>query len=66
LRIGKDCTRLKCEKGNYVSEAHLHRYLAEFDFRHNNRSGLGVGDAERAAKALKGAEGKRLVYNQPR
>jgi transposase-like protein len=48
-----------------VSEAHLHRYLAEFDFRYNNRSGLGVADAERAAKALKGAEGKRLMYNQP-
>jgi len=49
-----------------VSEAHLHRYLAEFDFRYNNRSGLGVEDAERAAKALKGAEGKRLAYRQPR
>ncbi|MGJ0427192.1 IS1595 family transposase [Methylocystis sp.] len=49
-----------------VSEAHLHRYLAEFDFRYNNRTGLGVEDAERAAKALKGAEGKRLMYNQSR
>ncbi len=49
-----------------VSEAHLHRYLAEFDFRYNNRTGLGVEDAERAARALKGAEGKRLMYNQPR
>jgi transposase-like protein len=49
-----------------VSEAHLHRYLAEFDFRYSNRSGLGVEDAERAARALKGAEGKRLMYNQPR
>jgi transposase-like protein len=48
-----------------VSEAHLHRYLKEFDFRYNNRSGLGVEDAERATKALKGAEGKRLTYNQP-
>lgn len=48
-----------------VSEAHLHRYLAEFDFRYNNRTGLGVEDTERAAKALKGAEGKRLMYNQP-
>ncbi len=50
---------------HHVSEAHLHRYLAEFDFRHNNRSGLGVDDAERAAKAIKGAEGKRLTYRQP-
>jgi transposase-like protein len=49
-----------------VSEAHLHRYLAEFDFRYNNRCGLGVEDAERAAKTLKGIEGKRLTYRQPR
>ncbi len=49
-----------------VSEAHLHRYLAEFDFRYSNRSKLGVEDSERAARALKGAEGKRLMYNQPR
>jgi hypothetical protein len=48
-----------------VSEAHLHRYLKEFDFRYNNRSGLGVEDKERAAKAIKGGEGKRLTYNQP-
>lgn len=45
-----------------VSEAHLHRYLSEFDFRYSNRSGLGVEDAERAARALKGAMGKRLKY----
>ena len=48
-----------------ISVAHLHRYLAEFDFRYNNRSKLGVEDAERAAKAVLGAEGKRLTYNQP-
>ena len=48
-----------------ISEAHLHRYLAEFDFRYNNRSALGVEDEERAAKALKGVEGKRLTYHQP-
>jgi hypothetical protein len=34
----------------HVSEAHLHRYLAEFDFRYNNRAGLGVKDGERAGK----------------
>ena len=45
-----------------ISEAHLHRYLKEFDFRYNNRSKLGVEDAERAAKAVLGAEGKRLTY----
>jgi transposase-like protein len=47
---------------HHVSQQHLKRYLAEFDFRYNERSGLGVSDAERAAKALKGIEGKRLTY----
>src|SRR6266849_8059344 len=37
----------------HVSEAHVHRYLAEFDFRYNNRAGLGVNDGERATKALR-------------
>jgi hypothetical protein len=40
----------------------LKRYLAEFDFRYNNRAKLGVSDGERAAKALIGIEGKRLTY----
>jgi len=48
----------------HVSEAHLHRYLGEFDFRYNNRSGLGVNDAARAARAIAGASGKRLTYQQ--
>jgi hypothetical protein len=43
----------------------LHRYLAEFDFRYNNRAKLGVTDGERAAKLLKGAVGKRLTYRGP-
>jgi len=46
-----------------VSEAHLHRYLAEFDFRHNSRK---VTDTERAEAALRGGKGKRLMYHQPR
>jgi len=46
----------------HVSEAHLKRYLSEFDFRYNNRIALGVDDTERAANALKGAKGKRLTY----
>jgi transposase-like protein len=50
----------------HVSEAHLHRYLAEFDFRYSNRAKLGVTDGERAARALKGIRGKRLTYRQPR
>ena len=51
-------------KGIYqhCSEKHLHRYLAEFDFRYNNRSSLGVTDGERTANALKCIGGKRLTY----
>lgn len=54
-------------KGVYqhCGEAHLHRYLAEFDFRYNNRIALGVDDTERALNAVKGAAGKRLVYRRP-
>lgn len=53
-------------KGVYqhCSEQHLHRYLAEFDFRYSNRTALGVSDAERAEKALKGIVGKRLTYRR--
>ncbi|QEX16121.1 DDE transposase [Hypericibacter terrae] len=50
---------------HHVSQQHLKRYLAEFDFRYNERSGLGVSDDERAVKALKGIEGKRLTYRRP-
>jgi len=45
-----------------ISEAHLHRYLVEWDFKFNTRK---MKDGERAALALKGAEGKRLTYRQP-
>ena len=41
---------------------HLHRYLAEFDFRYNNRVALGVEDSERAENFLRGVVGKRLTY----
>jgi len=53
-------------KGVYqhCAEKHLHRYLAEFDFRYNNRVGLGVNDSERAFTALIGVSGKRLTYDQ--
>jgi transposase-like protein len=44
------------------SEKHLHRYLAEFDFRYNARQALGLNDAARAERALKGVVGKRLTY----
>lgn len=46
----------------HCGENHLHRYLAEFDFRYSNRVKLGVDDAERADRALKGFVGKRLTY----
>ncbi len=46
----------------HVSEAHLHRYLCEFDFRYNNREKLGVNDVARASLALQGAKGRRLTY----
>jgi transposase-like protein len=54
-------------KGVYqhCSEKHLHRYLAEFDFRYNARQALGVDDESRAVKALSGVTGKRLYYRQP-
>lgn len=53
-------------KGVYqhCQEKHLHRYLAEFDFRYNHRTMLGYSDGERAALAFKGGEGKRLTYRQ--
>ena len=41
---------------------HLHRYVAEFDFRYSHRVALGVNDADRADKMLRGAVGKRLTY----
>ena len=46
----------------HCSEKHLHRYLAEFDFRYNARRALGVNDVARAERALKGIVGKRLTY----
>jgi len=50
----------------HCSEKHLHRYLAEFDFRYNNRSSLGTNDGERAEQLAKGIVGKRLTYRRPR
>jgi hypothetical protein len=45
-----------------ISEAHLHRYLAEFDFRANT---LDMNDGERAAALIYAGKGKRLLYQQP-
>jgi transposase-like protein len=54
-------------KGVYqhCAEKHLHRYLAEFDFRYNHRIRLGYDDGDRAVLAVKNAAGKRLTYRQP-
>jgi transposase-like protein len=46
----------------WCSEKHLHRYLAEFDFRYSNRIALGCNDVERADRLLRGIIGKRLTY----
>ena len=48
----------------HCAEKHLHRYLAEYDFRYNNRIRLGIDDMARTLAAVKGAEGKRLTYRQ--
>jgi transposase-like protein len=45
-----------------VSRKHLHRYVAEFDFRWNARK---VNDGERLARAIRSAVGKRLRYREP-
>jgi transposase-like protein len=51
-------------KGIYqhCGEQHLHRYLAEFEFRYNNRIANGVDDVARSVAGLKGIVGKRLTY----
>ena len=51
-------------KGIYqhCSEKHLHRYLAEFDFRYSSRVALGVNDEARTGRAFRGIVGKRLLY----
>jgi transposase-like protein len=49
----------------HCGEKHLHRYLAEYDFRYNHRSKLGIEDGERTELAIKNATGKRLTYRQP-
>jgi transposase-like protein len=55
-------------KGIYqhCAERHLHRYLAEFEFRYNNRTALGCEDGERSQQALRGIIGKRLTYGGSR
>ncbi len=49
----------------HCDEKHLHRNLAEFDFRYSNRIKRGIDDKMRAAKIVEGAKGKRLMYRRP-
>ena len=49
---------------HHCGEAHLNRYLAEFDFRYNRRSGRGIGDRQRTHALLRGAIGRRLTYRR--
>lgn len=49
---------------HHVSAQHLKRYLAEFDFRYNEREGLGVNDEMRMEGAIPGIVGKRLTYRR--
>ena len=54
-------------KGVYqhCAKRHLHRYMAEFDFRYSHRVANGYDDTARATKALQGVVGKRLTYRRP-
>jgi hypothetical protein len=49
---------------HHVSQQHLKRYLAEFDFRYNERTALGMSDADRMSKSIAGIVGKRLTYRR--
>jgi transposase-like protein len=49
---------------HHVSPEHLKRYLAEFDFRYNERAALGINDADRMEKVAKGVVGKRVTYRR--
>ncbi len=53
-------------KGVYqrCGKQHLHRYVAEFEFRYNHRTANDWTDTERAAEVLKAAEGRRLAYRR--
>jgi hypothetical protein len=54
-------------KGVYqhCAEHHLHRYLAEFDFRYSNRIAMGIDDGVRSVKVLMSVKGRRLTYRRP-
>src|SRR4051794_38083554 len=49
---------------HHISQQHLKRYLAEFDFRYNERIALGINDRQRMEKSISGIVGKRLTYRR--
>ena len=49
----------------HCAEHHLHRYLAEYEFRYNTRAANGIDDKGRAVRAMEGIVGKRLTYARP-
>jgi hypothetical protein len=49
----------------HCREHHLHRYLAEFEFRYNTRQANGFDDRARSREAVRGIVGKRLTYARP-
>ncbi len=49
----------------HCGKQHLHRYLAEFDFRYTNREATGCNDTDRTRKAIEGTVGRRLMYARP-
>lgn len=49
----------------HCGKQHLHRYLAEFDFRYTNREATGCNDTERATRCVAGTVGRRLMYARP-
>lgn len=49
----------------HCGEQHVHRCVAEVDFWYDNRAKLAVDDMERTFRAIRGAKGRRLMYQQP-
>lgn len=76
LEVGKhrpglfQCNQCRQQRGmkgvyQHCGEKHLHRYLAEYDFRYNTRTALGFNDLMRAEKLAGAIAGKRLTYRRP-
>lgn len=49
----------------HCGKQHLHRYLAEFDFRYTNREATGCNDSDRTNRCIAGTVGRRLIYARP-